>query len=150
MNGIEKYIRENIEEFDVACVPEGSREIFMQKVKAEKRRSGLRTIVLGISSMAAAAAIAVSFVPDNLSADIENHHRRLAVKEMEIITALSETSPELIDEVMTTIRAVVSEAIPLEDQLPDEIGSKEKKEILREYYNCKYKALEQIFDQYIN
>lgn len=150
MNGIEKYIRENIEKFDVACVPEGSREIFMQKVKAEKRRRGLRTIVLGISSMAAAAAIAVCLVPSNLDAEIKNHHRRLVIKEMEIITTLSETSPELIDEVMTTIRAVVSEAIPLEDQLPDEIGPKEKKEILREYYNCKYKALEQIFDQYIN
>ena len=100
--------------------------------------------------MAAAAAIAVCFIPRNLAADIENHHRRLADKELEIITALSETSPELIDEVMNTIRIVVSEAIPLEEQLPDEMGVKAKKEILKEYYDCKYRALEQIFDQYIH
>jgi hypothetical protein len=67
---------------------------------------------------------------------------------MEIITTLSETSPELIEDVMNTIRVVVSETITLEEQLPDEMGVKAKKEILKEYYDCKYKALEQIFDQY--
>jgi hypothetical protein len=51
---------------------------------------------------------------------------------------------------MNTIRVVVSEAIPLEEQLPDEMGVKAKKEILKEYYDCKYRALEQIYDQYIH
>ena len=150
MNGIEKYIRENIEEFDVTPVPDGSRKAFLQKVKAEKSRRRARTIVLTLSSMAAAAAIAVCFMPDSLAGDIENHHRRLAVKEMEIICALSETLPELIDEVMNTIRVVVSETIPLEEQLPDEMGEKAKREILQEYYDSKYRALEHIYDQYMN
>jgi hypothetical protein len=150
MNGIEKYIKENIEEFDVAPLPEGSRKSFLQKVEAEKRRRGVRTIMLAISSMAAAAAIMVSFLPDSLSYEIEKHHKELALKEMEIISIVSETSPELMDEVMNIIRVVVSEAIPLEEQLPDEIGIKAKKEILKEYYDCKYKALEQISEQYIN
>lgn len=150
MNGIEKYIKENIDEFDVAPVPEGSRNAFLQKVQEEKRRRGIKTTVLTLSSMVAAAAIAVCFMPDSLAVEIENHHKRLAVKEMEIITALSETSPELIDEVMNTIRVVVSETIPLEEQLPDEMGEKAKKEILKEYYESKYRALEQISDQYMN
>ena len=150
MNGIEKYIKENIDEFDVIPVPEGSRTVFLKKLNAEKRRRRIRTISLTISSMAAAAAIAVCIMPRNLAADIENHHRRLAAKELEIITALSETSPEFIDEVMNTIRVVVSEAIPLEEQLPDEMGVKAKKVILKEYYDCKYRALEQIYDQYIH
>ena len=150
MNGIEKYIKENIEKFDLAPVPEGSRNVFLQKVREEKRRRRTRSIVLAISSMAAAAAITVSFLPESLSYEIEKHHKELALKEMEIISIVSETSPELMDEVMNTIRVVVSEAIPLEEQLPDEIGIKAKKEILKEYYDCKCKALEQIFDQYIN
>ena len=116
----------------------------------EKSRRRARTIVMAISSMAAAAAIAVSFLPDSLSYEIEKHHKELVLKEMEIIATVSETSPELIDEVTNTIRVVVSEAIPLEEQLPDEMGVKAKKEILKEYYDCKCKALEQIFDQYIN
>ena len=150
MKGIEKYIKENIEEFDVVPVPEGSRNVFLQKVRVEKSRRRARTIVMAISSMAAAAAIAVSFLPDSLSYEIEKHHKELVLKEMEIIATVSETSPELIDEVTNTIRVVVSEAIPLEEQLPDEMGVKAKKEILKEYYDCKCKALEQIFDQYIN
>jgi hypothetical protein len=150
MKGIEKYIKENIEKFDLAPVPEGSRNVFLQKVREEKRRRRTRSIVLAISSMAAAAAITVSFLPESLSCEIEKHHKELALKEMEIISIVSETSPELMDEVMNTIRVVVSEAIPLEEQLPDEIGIKAKKEILKEYYDCKCKALEQIFDQYIN
>jgi hypothetical protein len=150
MKGIEKYIKENIEKFDLAPVPEGSRNVFLQKVREEKRRRRTRSIVLAISSMAAAAAITVSFLPESLSYEIEKHHKELALKEMEIISIVSETSPELMDEVMNTIRVVVSEAIPLEEQLPDEIGIKAKKEILKEYYDCKCKALEQIFDQYIN
>ena len=150
MNGIEKYIKENIEEFDAAPVPEGSRNAFLQKVREEKRRRRTRSIVLAISSMAAAAAITVSFLPESLSYEIEKHHKELALKEMEIISTVSEISPELIDEVTNTIRVVVSEAIPLEEQLPDEMGVKAKKEILKEYYDCKCKALEQIFDQYIN
>ena len=150
MNGIEKYIKENIEEFDVVPVPERSRNVFLQKVRVEKRRRRARTIVMAISSMAAAAAIAVSFLHDSLSYEIEKHHNKLALKELEIITTVSEISPELIDEVTNTIRVVVSEAIPLEEQLPDEMGVKAKKEILKEYYDCKCKALEQIFDQYIN
>ena len=150
MNGIEKYIKENIEEFDLVPVPEGSRNAFLQKVREEKRRRRTRSILLAISSMAAAAAITVSFSPESLSYEIEKHHKKLALKELEIITTVSEISPELIDEVTNTIRVVVSEAIPLEEQLPDEMGVKAKKEILKEYYDCKCKALEQIFDQYIN
>ena len=140
MKGIEKYIKENIEEFDLAHVPEGSRAIFLEKVKAEKRRHRVRSIVLTISSMAAAAAITVSFLPESLSYEIEKHHKELVLKEMEIIASVSETSPELIDEVMNTIRVVVSEAIPLEEQLPDEMGFKAKKQILHEYYDSKYRA----------
>ena len=150
MNGIEKYIKENIGESDVVPVPEGSRNAFMRKVEAERRRRAARSIVLAFSSMAAAAAITVSFLPESLSYEIEKHHKELVLKEMEIIASVSETSPELIDEVMNTIRVVVSDAIPLEEQLPDEMGVKAKKEILKEYYDCKYKALEQISEQYIN
>ena len=77
-------------------------------------------------------------------------YEMLTAKELDIITLTETDHPYEMDEVINSIRSITFEAIPLEDQLPDEIGSKEKKEILREYYNCKYKALEQIFDQYIN
>lgn len=148
MSGIEKYIRENIEDFDAYPVPEGSREAFLKKVKAERSRGGLRTIFVTISSMAAAAAIAFLLAPGSLAHDIEKQHRKLASKETEILTLIAETSPENLESVMNTIRAVTSEAVPFEEQLPEEMVGKSRKQILKEYYDIKYKALERILEQY--
>lgn len=148
MSGIEKYIRENIEDFDAYPVPEGSREVFLKKVKAEKSRSGLKTVIVTISSMAAAAAIAFLLAPGSLAHDIEKQHRKLASKETEILTLIAETSPENLESVMNTIRAVTSEAVPFEEQLPEEMVGKSRKQILKEYYDIKYKALETILEQY--
>ncbi len=148
MSGIEKYIKENIGEFDAYPVPEGSRNAFLKKVKAEKSRGGLRTVIVTISSMAAAAAIAFLLAPGSLAHDIEKLHRKLATMEMEILTLVSETAPEELDEIQNTIRMVTSDAIPLEEQLPEEMKEESRKKILKEYYDIKYKALETILEQY--
>ncbi|MBQ2874731.1 MAG: hypothetical protein IJE85_05485 [Bacteroidales bacterium] len=148
MSGIEKYIRENIEAFDAYPAPEGSRKAFLKKVKAERSRGGLRAIVITVSSMAAAAAIAFTFFQGSLERDIERQYRKLASKETEILTLIAETSPENLESVMNTIRAVTSEAVPLEEQLPEEMEEKSRKQILKEYYGIKYKALETILEQY--
>lgn len=148
MSGIEKYIRENIEAFDAYPAPEGSREAFLKKVKAERSRGGLRAIVITVSSMAAAAAIAFTFFQGSLERDIERQYRKLASKETEILTLIAETSPENLESVMNTIRAVTSEAVPLEEQLPEEMEEKSRKQVLKEYYDIKYKALETILEQY--
>lgn len=148
MSGIENYIRENIEAFDDLPVPEGSRETFLKKVKAEKSLRSLRVIVVTLSSIAAAASIAFYLVPGSLERDIERQHRKLASKETEILTLISETSPENLENAVNTIRSVTSEAVPLEDQLPQEMERKSRKQILKEYYDIKYKALETILEQY--
>ena len=80
--------------------------------------------------------------------DIERQYRKLASKETEILTLIAETSPENLESVMNTIRAVTSEAVPLEKQLPEEMEEKSRKQILKEYYGIKYKALETILEQY--
>lgn len=149
MSGIEDYIRENIADFDMHDIPAGSKDVFLKKMKDERRHRGLRITVSAISSMAAAAAIVLSIVPQSLASELEKHHRRLALKETEILTMISEIYPEDLDEVLSTIRAVTSEAVPLEEQLPDELEVKSKKHILKEYYDSKYKALELIMDQYM-
>jgi hypothetical protein len=52
-----------------------------------------------------------------------------------------------MDEIINSIRSITFEAIPLEDQLPEELSEKEKVEILNEYYNQKYAALESLMAQ---
>ena len=98
--------------------------------------------------MAAGAAIAFLLVRGSMAHDIEKLHRKLATMEMEILTLVSETAPEELDEIQNTIRMVTSDAIPLEEQLPEEMKEKSRKKILKEYYDIKYKALETILEQY--
>ena len=45
---------------------------------------------------------------------------------------------------------LVTAQMDQEEQLPDAMGVKAKKELLKAYYDCKYKALEQISEDYIN
>lgn len=148
MSGIENYIRENIEAFDAFPVPEGSKGAFMKKMKGERPRRRLRTFVVTISSIAAAAALVLFLVPDRLTRDIERQYRKLALKEVEILTLVSETAPEVLEEIQNTIRMVTTDAIPLEEQLPKDMQEGSKKKILKEYYEIKYKALETILEQY--
>ena len=70
------------------------------------------------------------------------------MKEAEILSVISTAAPDMLDEVSNTIRGITYEAIPLEEQLPEELDDKAKKEILKEYYTRKYLALERILNQY--
>ncbi len=146
MNGIERYIKENIEAFDAVPVPEGSRETFLKKLYKERRRG--RTILLSFSSVAAAAALLLSIFPYNMEIEIRKHHWRLAIKEKEILASVGSNDPEEQDRIKDIIRCVITDVIPLEDQLPDELAENEKREILKEYYHDKWLALDNILNQY--
>ena len=91
----------------------------------------------------------VLFSQPDLSRELERQHRRLAVKESEIMILADKEFPQDKELIVSTIRAILIEAIPLEDQLPDEISVKERNEILKSYYNRKYAALENLMTQYI-
>lgn len=146
MNGIEKYVRENIGAFDTAAVPEGSKEAFLSKLSKERRRG--RTVILSFTTVAAAAAIVLSVMPGSLEIQIRQHHRMLADKEKEILEVMNGRSPEEVDGIRDVISGIITETIPLEEQLPEELGIKERREILSEYYHNKYLALEDILNLY--
>ena len=149
MNRLEDFINRNIEAFDSEEVPAGSRERFLMKFREERQSIfRRRAFILTLGSIAASAAIAICMIHMNPMSEVRKQHRRLAMKEAEILTVISTNTPELLNEVMNTIRGVTSEAIPLENQLPDELDDKVRREILREYYMRKYCALEEILNQY--
>ena len=79
-----------------------------------------------------------------MSRVLERHHSRLTAKELDIITLTETEHPYEMDEILNSIRSITFEAIPLEDQLPEELTAKKKIEILNEYYNQKYAALESL------
>ena len=148
MSGIEDYIRENIADFDMHDIPAGSKDVFLKKMKDERRHRGLRITVSAISSMAAAAAIVLSIVPQSLASELEKHHRRLAEKESEILILAGKVYPYEAEAILSTVRSITAEAIPLEDQLPDEMSLKDRRRILKDYYNHKINALEEVMTLY--
>lgn len=150
MNGLEKYIRENIGAFDTEPVPKGSRERFIEAVNSERRRSRIRMIRIAVAGIAAAFAGLV-FLPleSDLSKELDRQYRRLADVENEIMSIVQKQSPWETDYVKSTIRAITTETIPLEEQLPEELSDTEKKRIIQEYYTQKYTALEYLKTQYL-
>lgn len=152
MDQIEKYIVEHRAEFD-SSAPAGSRERFLAaaQAQAQKRRRRARVISLSFAGLAAActAVFMVLFSQPDLSHELERHHKRLAEKESEIMILAEQEFPQEKELILNTIRAILVEAIPLEDQLPEELSVKEKSEILKSYYDRKYAALENLMTQYI-
>lgn len=152
MDQIEKYIVEHRAEFD-SSAPAGSKERFLAaaQAQAQKRRRRARVISLSFAGLAAActAVFMVLFSQPDLSHELERHHKRLAEKESEIMILAEQEFPQEKELILNTIRAILVEAIPLEDQLPEELSVKEKSEILKSYYDRKYAALENLMTQYI-
>lgn len=148
MTELEKYITANREEFNFSPVPDGSRDRFMASVAAEKRRSRIRIISM-VSTGIAACMAAVLFLTaeSDMSKVLERHHSRLTAKELDIITLTESEHPYEIEEILNSIRSITFEAIPLEDQLPDELSERQKIKILNGYYNQKYEALESLMAQ---
>lgn len=152
MDKIEKYIAEHRSEFD-SSAPAGSRERFMAaaQAQAQKRRRRERVLSISFAGLAAActAVFMVLFSQPDLSHELERHHKRLAEKESEIMVLADQEFPQEKELILNTIRAILVEAIPLEEQLPEELSVKEKSEILKSYYDRKYAALENLMTQYI-
>lgn len=149
MTELEKYISSNLEAFDSEPIPESSKVRFMDAVREERRKRRVKIIRLAFTGIAAACAVLMVFtsVPD-LSRELKLHHQRLAEKEIEIMAMAEMEYPDETDIIMNTVRSITAEAIPLEDQLPDEMSLREKSRILDEYYGRKVSALEELIEQY--
>lgn len=149
MTELEKYISSNLEAFDSEPMPEGSKVRFMDAVREERRKRRVKIIRLAFTGIAAAcAALTVFLAKPDISRELERHHTRLAEKESEILILAGKVYPYEADAIMSTVRSITAEAIPLEDQLPDEMSLKDRRRILKEYYNHKINALEEVMTLY--
>ena len=145
MTELERYISSNIDAFDCEPIPEGGKERFMDAVRQERRKNRIQVLSIAFTGMAACIAIIMAvLVEPDISKELERHYTRMAMKENEILTIVERECPEETDMIMNTLRTITADAIPLEDQLPDELSAKEKSRILNEYYDLKYSALENL------
>lgn len=145
MTELERYISSNIDAFDCEPIPQGGKERFMDAVRQERRRNRIQVLSIAFTGMAACIAIIMAvLVEPDISKELERHYTRMAMKENEILTIVGRECPEETDMIMNTLRTITADAIPLEEQLPEELSTKEKSRILNEYYDLKYSALENL------
>lgn len=149
MDNMERIIIGHRDELDAAPVPTGSKERFMSKINEKKRRQRTRIITLTLTSMAAACtAILIALSTPDITRELQQHHIRLAEKEIQIIEIAEKQFPEEMDLIIGTAKSITGDTIALEDLLPEEISEKERSRILREYYETKLSALEMLIAQY--
>lgn len=142
MTELERYISSNTDAFDSEPVPAGSRERFMASVAAERRKRRIGYAVMAFNGIAAAAAVMMTLITPDISRELGRHHIRLAEQEKKIMSIVERNYPMEMENVTNIIRSITDEAIPLEDQLPDELSRRERSRILNDYYNRKHEALE--------
>lgn len=149
MTELERYIIENRERFDSEPVPSGSRERFMAELSTDRRKGRIRILFTGMTGIAAslAALLLISSQPD-IERELERHYTRLAEKEKELMIMVENNFPYEKSMIENIARSITTEAIPLEEQLPDELPLKERRRILNDYYNQKYLAMESLIAHY--
>lgn len=152
MDDLKKYISGHMEDIDSAPLPSGSKERFMEKYEKENARKKVVRILLNSISAAAAvlAMVVVLQYQTSESSQVARMIRRMCDCEVEIMSMVEMNQPEEAESTCSAIRAITSEAIPLASLLPDELPSRERMRILREYYGKKIEALERVKSIYTN
>lgn len=156
MENLEKYIQDNLEQFNTGEMPAGHQERFLAKLEALQSREQhqepkphhlpIRRILFAASAAAAAIIIALfaTLQPGNIgqsySIGIQEMAQEMYTEEAEILQMLPEDDLQMIN----SVKSITQEAVPLTDLLPDELSPEKRAEILREYYKAKTAGLKKI------
>ena len=151
MENLEKYIQNNLEQFNAGELPAGHQERFMAKLAQTKKTGRKRPFyhrTIFAATAAAAAVIIGAFIAlgipqyrlEQLNISIQELAQEMYLEETELLQMFLEDEQYMIN----NIKSITEEAIPLADQLPDELSPARRAEILREYYKAKTAGLKQI------
>lgn len=151
MENLEKYIQDNLEQFNCGEMPLGHQERFMAKLQAaqaapERKAPRLFSRRSLFAATAAAAAIIIAFFistgsptsdGDDYTIAIHEVAEEMYIEEAEIMMMLGEDDQNIVN----SVKSITEEAIPLSEQLPEELSQEKRAQILREYYKAKTAAL---------
>lgn len=156
MENLEKYIQDNLEQFNTGEMPAGHQERFLAKLEAlqsreqhqepKPHRLPIRRILFAASAAAAAIIIALftalqpGSIESSYSITVQELAQEMYTEEAEILQMLPEDDLQMIN----SVKSITQEAIPLTDLLPDEFSPEKRAEILREYYKAKTAGLKKI------
>lgn len=151
MKNLEKYIQDNLEQFNCGEMPLGHQERFMAKLQAaqaapERKAPRLFSRRSLFAATASAAAIIIAFFittgspatnTDEYTIAIHEVAEEMYIEEAEIMMMLGEDDQNIVN----SVKSITEEAIPLSEQLPAELSQEKRAHILREYYKAKTAAL---------
>ena len=151
MENLEKYIQDNLEQFNCGEMPLGHQERFMAKLQAaqaapERKAPRLFSRRSLFAATAAAAAIVIAFFittgsptsdSDDYTIAIHEVAEEMYIEEAEIMMMLGEDDQNIVN----SVKSITEEAIPLSEQLPAELSQEKRAQILREYYKTRTAAL---------
>ena len=146
MSKFEEYVRSNAVAFDTELPPAGAEERFLGRWEAGHSRVRILRTVLPAAA-AAALAVLLLLPPAGSSRDwlrragdtpesVYSGYMAQVTKAWEKAGTDESRSEQL--------RNLTEEAIPLADQLPDELSDSEKAVILKEHYNTILDGVHQI------
>jgi len=128
MNKLEEYIRENAAQLDTALPPESAEEMFLMRWETGQKVRKRRIFFYSLS--VAAAIVILVMVPWMIVNSNPNtvYSRYLAaVADAWEVVAADEDAAQMLS-------SITYEAVPLADQLPEDLSPREKVQILNEYY----------------
>ena len=167
MENLEKYINENLEQISSCEMPQGHKERFMAKLAAQERETQEQAAQEGVteestatpqrrkisfwnrrrilSAASAAAVVAIGIITalnpavqeKIYSYQVHKSAQQIYIEESEIMQMLGEDELYMIN----NLKSITEEAVPLADQLPQELSPKERAEILIQYYKTKTASL---------
>ena len=165
MDNLEKYIQDNLGQFNTGEMPAGHTERFLAHLEAtqaantEAAHSKTKSTALRrtphlfsrkaiFAAATAAAGIIIALFatlqPGNIgqsySIGIQEMAQEMYTEEAEILQMLPEDDLQMIN----SVKSITQEAVPLTDLLPDELSPEKRAEILREYYKAKTAGLKKI------
>lgn len=153
MDRLEQYIKDNAGRFDTELPPPGSRERFMAALEKDGSASNVRKFPWGrisaaVSAAAAVAVVVVGLDRSGVDREVERSISDMSIQEAKLISLVENVCPHEMEAVLKSIRSITAEAIPLPDQLPEEIPAKERVRIIKEYYGRKTEALQSLMACY--
>lgn len=146
MSKFEEYVRSNAGAFDTELPPIGAEDRFLGRWEAGRSRVRIFRTVLPAAA-AAALAVLLLLPPAGRSRDwlrrAGDNPESVYSSYMAQVTKAWEKAG-MDEDRSEQLRNLTEEAIPLADQLPDELSDSEKAVILKEHYNTILDGVHQI------
>ena len=156
MDKLEEYMRAHAAEFDTETPPEGHEQRFLEKacgttespferLKALFGRNRMRWSWAAVALAAAVAAVVLLPAGRRSFLGVRNDPQKVYLAYLDRVEAISRTLPQGDDynwEGM--LRGMTDEAVPMIEQLPEELSGRQQARILKQYYGDILAGVEQL------